>query len=38
MVISVDPHFNKTPFFDEHSIKTYKYQFGDMVRDVLDNL
>ena len=34
---TVDPHFNKTPVFDEFNIQTYEYPFGDMAREVLDH-
>ena len=32
----VDANYNKTPVFDEETIRTYKYPFGEMVRELLD--
>ncbi|XP_046640742.1 uncharacterized protein LOC124326129 [Daphnia pulicaria] len=32
----MDPHFNETEEFDEGNIRTYRYTFGTMAREVLD--
>lgn len=31
----MDPNYNKTPVFDEDNIRTYKYPFGEMAREIL---
>lgn len=32
----VDKRYNETPIFNEDTIKTYKFPFGEMAREMLE--
>lgn len=34
----VDPRYKEIPLFDESNIKTYPYPFGELAREIVDEL
>lgn len=36
LIPPVDPDYKKLPVFNEENIKTYKFPFGEMARDIMN--